>query len=41
MIMNTEEVKDKDYFIQEIINDLNYVQPDFMMFKNRDIWLYK
>ena len=33
-LVNVDEIKDKNYFIENIINDLEYVQPDFFMFKN-------
>jgi len=32
-LVNIEEIEDVDEFTKEIIHDLNYVQPDFVLFK--------
>ena len=33
-LVNVGETEDIDYFSKEIINDLEYVQPDFLFFKD-------
>ena len=33
-LVDVDAIKDKVYFIENTINDLEYVQPDFFMFKN-------
>ena len=33
-LVKIPEIEDKDSFIETIINELDYVQPDFLLFKN-------
>jgi len=37
-LVDITKIKDKDYFVSGLINDLNYVQPDFMLFKDNPYW---
>ena len=37
-LVDVGKIDDKDEFIEEAINELDYIQPDFMLFKNNPYW---